>query len=106
MNIRVGALVQSILVAFSPFKVQHELHAETLWARTATALAATKQLDGQIMFGFAENRVKPQNKKYFALSEVKTRLYKLHPVPTRGALAIATNAGRVAMDVEAPWRTA
>jgi hypothetical protein len=29
-------------------------------------------------------------------------LYRLHPVPTRGALAIATNAGRGAMDVEAP----
>ena len=26
----------------------------------------------------------------------------MHPVPTRGALAIATNAGRVAMDVEVP----
>ena len=31
------------------------------------------------------NRVKPQNKKYFALSEIKIRLYQLHPVPTRGA---------------------
>ena len=28
--------------------------------------------------------------------------YDRHPVPTRGALAIATNAGRVAMDVESP----
>ena len=33
---------------------------------------------------------------------MKSGLYELHPVPTRGALAIATNAGRVAMDVESP----
>jgi hypothetical protein len=33
---------------------------------------------------------------------MKIRLYPLHPAPTRGALAIVTNAGRVAMDVEVP----
>ena len=47
-----------------------------------------------------------ENQKYFALPEVRLELYKLHPVPTRGALAIATNAGRGAMDVEAPRRKA
>ena len=38
--------------------------------------------------------VKPQNKKYFAFPEVEIGLYRMHPVPTRGALAIVTNVGR------------
>ena len=33
---------------------------------------------------------------------MKFGLYKSHPVPARGALAIATNAGRGAMDAEVP----
>jgi len=49
------------------------------------------------------NRVKPLNKKYFAFSEVEIKLYELHPVRLRGASAIVTNEGRVAMDAEAPW---
>ena len=48
-------------------------------------------------------RVKPQIKKYFAFPEMQSVAYDRHPVPTRGALAIVTNAGRGAMDVEAPW---
>ena len=51
------------------------------------------------------NRVKRKirrNRKHFALSEVRGVAYDRHPVPTRGALAIVTNAGRGAMDVEAP----
>ena len=40
-------------------------------------------------------RVKPRNKKYFALSEVQiSATSHRHPVPTRGALAIVTNVGR------------
>src|SRR3954453_13025232 len=39
-------------------------------------------------------RVKPRNKKYFAFPEDQIGLHHLHPVPTRGALAIATNVGR------------
>jgi hypothetical protein len=31
------------------------------------------------------NHVKPQNKKYFAFPEMKIRLHRMHPVPTRGA---------------------
>ena len=51
------------------------------------------------------NRVKrkiTRNRKYFALSEMEIGLYRLHPVPTRGALAIVTNAGRGAVDAEVP----
>ena len=33
---------------------------------------------------------------------MRTGLYKLHPIPTRGALANVTNAGRGAMDAEVP----
>ena len=32
---------------------------------------------------------------------MKIRLYRMHPVPTRGALAIVTNVGRGAVDAEA-----
>ena len=46
------------------------------------------------------NRVKPQNQKYFALSEAKSVAHLGHPVPLRGALAIVTNEGRVAVDAE------
>src|SRR6478735_637266 len=49
-------------------------------------------------FRFTEVMSSPQNEKYFALSETRTGLSRLHPVPTRGALAIVTNAGRGAMD--------
>ena len=52
-----------------------------------------------LLFG---NHVKPRKKKYFALSEDKVRLHRMHPVPTRGALAIVTNAGRGAVDAEVP----
>src|SRR5881392_1634511 len=39
-----------------------------------------------------------ENPKYFAFTEMRTRLYKRHPVPLRGASAIVTNEGRVAVD--------
>jgi hypothetical protein len=44
--------------------------------------------------------VKTRNEKYFALSEGKSRAYLTHPVLLRGALAIVTNVGRVAVDAE------
>jgi hypothetical protein len=31
------------------------------------------------------NRVKPQNKKYFAFTEFRLALYHIHPVSVRGA---------------------
>ena len=53
-------------------------------------------------FPICGNDVKPQNKKYFAFTEMRSVAYDRHPVPTRGALAIVTNAGRGAVDAEMP----
>src|SRR4051794_40308327 len=41
-------------------------------------------LDGKSL-RFIGNFVKPRNEKYFALSEIRSGLYQLHPVRTRGA---------------------
>ncbi len=51
------------------------------------------------------NRVKRKisaNRRYFAFTEMRNVAYDRHPVPTRGALANVTNAGRGAMDAEVP----
>ena len=55
------------------------------------------------------NRVKrkiERNRKYFAFSEVRSVAYDRHPVPTRGALTIVTNAGRERWTWKCPWRSA
>ena len=49
-----------------------------------------------LIFG---NIVKSQNKKYFALPEIKSAAHYAHPVPLRGALAIVTTRGGDAVDV-------
>ena len=49
------------------------------------------------------NRVKPQNKKYFAFPEGQIRGTSIAiPVPGRGASANVTNVGRVAVDADVP----
>ena len=76
--------------------------AMTVWRERARQINPTR--NSIPIYG---NRVKPLNKKYFAFSEVEIKLYELHPVPLRGASAIVTNEGRVAVDAgRADKRTA
>ena len=44
----------------------------------------------------------PEVKNISLFQKAKSALYRMHPVPTRGALAIVTNAGRGAVDAEVP----
>jgi hypothetical protein len=50
-----------------------------------------------LFFGTHAN---PQNKKYSAFPEGQSAAHLGHPVPLRGALAIVSNVGRVAMDAD------
>src|SRR6185436_1691290 len=51
-----------------------------------------------LIFG---NYVKPQNKKTFRFIRSVNQVYtNIHPVPLRGASAIVTNEGRVAVDAD------
>jgi hypothetical protein len=54
--------------------------------------------DGQI----THQAVQPLLQKYFCFSEIQIKLYDSPSCPTRGALAIVTDAGRDAVDVDAP----
>src|SRR4029078_7868293 len=70
-------------------------------ASTASVLAMTEKNSSAInsiarpanRIRVFRNRVKSQNKKYFAFPEMQIRLHRLHPVPLRGALAIVTTRG-------------
>jgi hypothetical protein len=62
---------------------------------------ATKQPANQ-HFGFTEIMSSPKIKNISLFPKWKSGLYPLHPVPIRGASAVVTNEGRVAVDVEVP----
>jgi hypothetical protein len=76
-------------------------YADSLMTKTA---AKSTKLPGKSIpiYGNRVKRKIRRNRKHFALSEVRGVAYDRHPVPTRGALAIVTNAGRGAVDAEVP----
>jgi hypothetical protein len=67
------------------------------WSAACRILARPRRAN---YFRISENRVKPQNKKYFALSEGQISGRYCLSRPTRGALAIATNVRWDAVDAE------
>src|SRR4029079_18329027 len=83
-----------------PMKVQRELHARAGLGVDGCDKTVRRATHVRI-YGIRVKRKIAENQKYFAFTEVRAGLYRLHPVPTRGALAIVTNAGRGAVDAEA-----
>ena len=57
--------------------------------------------DGQNNFRFSEVVSSPKIKNISLFQKAKSGLYRMHPVPTRGALAIVTTWDGDAVDAEA-----
>jgi hypothetical protein len=62
--------------------------------------AATNQPDGQITSDYQKSCQAPKSKIFLFSSDPNQRHIFGHPVLLRGALAIVTNVGRVAVDAD------